>query len=203
MSNFAERLKSARADLNSATQQLSDYTNELRERRKAEFEEAGGCPTCRGRGWIVTWDTMDSMSGCYAEYGPCPKADERPEAHGPGAPFDHSNMSKYDRNRGEKVELFQTDAERHTKAALKQAVNEAEAALREAEDAAVPYKGRTVKVVRGRKVPKGTEGRVFWRGSSGYGRGLTYRIGLETAEGDKHFTAESNVEVTAHRPVGR
>lgn len=35
------------------------------------FKDAGGCQTCHGRGWVVTWDTMDSLSGCYAEYGNC------------------------------------------------------------------------------------------------------------------------------------
>lgn len=52
-------------------------------------------------------------------------------------------------------------------------------------------KYKTVKVVRGRKVPKGTIGRVFWMGDSGYGES----VGLELADGKKVFTAKTNVEV--------
>ena len=51
--------------------------------------------------------------------------------------------------------------------------------------------GNVVKVVRGRKVPIGTVGNCFW---SGYGKYGT-RVGLQTAGGDKYFTAASNVEV--------
>ena len=35
------------------------------------FEENNGCKTCRGRGWIVIWDTLDSMTGCYHESATC------------------------------------------------------------------------------------------------------------------------------------
>lgn len=51
--------------------------------------------------------------------------------------------------------------------------------------------GRNVKVVRGRKVPVGTTGRVFWTGDSKYGT----RVGIELASGERVFTATHNVEV--------
>lgn len=72
------------------------------------------------------------------------------------------------------------------------AAAEAEAAAAEAE-ARVPRPGRHVRVVKGRKVPVGTEGTVFWAGNAGYGQ----RVGFTTAQGVKHFTAASNVEVVA------
>jgi hypothetical protein len=52
--------------------------------------------------------------------------------------------------------------------------------------------GKDVTVVKGRKVAKGTTGRVFWMGASTYG----YRVGLALADGSRVFTALSNVEVT-------
>lgn len=52
-------------------------------------------------------------------------------------------------------------------------------------------KGKTVRVVRGRKIAKGTEGRVFWYGQTQFGM----RVGIELANGTKEFTAASNVEV--------
>lgn len=61
-----------------------------------------------------------------------------------------------------------------------------------------PRKGRTVRVVKGRKVPKGTEGIVVW-----YGEGKRYsyygespmRVGIKDASGMVHYTAATNVQV--------
>ena len=56
-------------------------------------------------------------------------------------------------------------------------------------------KGAEVKVVKGRKVPVGTEGVVFWLGESTYQRG-EMRVGFKASTGEKHYTALSNVEST-------
>lgn len=58
-------------------------------------------------------------------------------------------------------------------------------------EAAVPRKGRLVRVVKGRKVPVGTEGTVIWYGEGRYG----VRVGLKDADEKVHWTAASNVEV--------
>lgn len=55
-------------------------------------------------------------------------------------------------------------------------------------------RGNVVRVVKGRKVPVGTEGTVFWLGEDKFSRTGAYRVGFETAEGEKFFTALSNVE---------
>jgi hypothetical protein len=58
--------------------------------------------------------------------------------------------------------------------------------------------GKTVQVVKGRKVAKGTEGVVFWVGPDRYKSsrwGTSYRVGFTTADGEKVFTAMTNVEV--------
>ena len=52
-------------------------------------------------------------------------------------------------------------------------------------------KGKTVVVVKGRKVPKGTTGEVFWIGEGDFG----FRAGLKDAAGTVHWTANSNLEV--------
>jgi len=51
--------------------------------------------------------------------------------------------------------------------------------------------GKLVRVVRGRKVAKGTLGIVHWVGDGTYGE----RVGLTDAAGQAHWTASSNVEV--------
>lgn len=57
-------------------------------------------------------------------------------------------------------------------------------------------KGDTVKVVRGRKVPKGTEGVVFWVGTryNQYSRTEEERVGIE-ANGERMFLSLDYVEV--------
>ena len=53
-------------------------------------------------------------------------------------------------------------------------------------------KGKDVTVVKGRKVPLGTTGRVFWLGETKYGT----RVGLALADGTSVFTAVGNVAVS-------
>jgi hypothetical protein len=78
---------------------------------------------------------------------------------------------------------------------------------KEATEAAEPKKGRMVKVVKGRKVPKGTVGTVIWYGAcKSFGPVPRYRgnwvpaatpmrVGIKDATGAVHWTAASNVEV--------
>jgi hypothetical protein len=68
--------------------------------------------------------------------------------------------------------------------------------------AKTPEVGKTVRVVKGRKVPVGTQGTVVWKGESAYGKSrygtwgkTTYRVGVKDAEGTVHFTAADNVTV--------
>jgi hypothetical protein len=56
-------------------------------------------------------------------------------------------------------------------------------------------KDKTVRVVRGRKVPKGMEGTVCWIGEDRYSRSYKRRIGIKVDEYTVHWTAASNVEV--------
>ena len=64
------------------------------------------------------------------------------------------------------------------------------------------FYGKTVRVVKGRKVPKGTTGVCFWMGSfdnSKYGDpwGIytQYRVGIKDESGNVHWTALDNVEL--------
>lgn len=56
-----------------------------------------------------------------------------------------------------------------------------------------PVIGSDVLVIKGRKVKKGTEGRIFWRGEGSYGA----RVGIELADGTRVFTAQTNVQRVA------
>lgn len=52
-------------------------------------------------------------------------------------------------------------------------------------------RGKTVEVFKGRNVPVGTRGRVFYMGENMYG----WRVGLEDAAGQVHWTNRDNVRV--------
>jgi hypothetical protein len=71
-----------------------------------------------------------------------------------------------------------------------------DADLYEAKNPAV--KGARVRVVKGRKVPKGTTGEVIWVGESAYGGSRwstpALRLGIRDEAGQTHWTAASNVE---------
>lgn len=62
--------------------------------------------------------------------------------------------------------------------------------------AKLPTKGDTVKVVRGRKVPKGTVGKIFWIGSSfnKYSYRVEERVGIEVGDA-RVFLPQEYVEV--------
>lgn len=51
--------------------------------------------------------------------------------------------------------------------------------------------GRDIEVVRGRKIPIGTRGRIFWKGATRWGE----RVGIEQIDGERVFTAIGNVEI--------
>lgn len=54
-----------------------------------------------------------------------------------------------------------------------------------------PAKGKTLKVVRGRKVKIGTTGICFWLGNSNFGQ----RVGIKDSDGTVYWTSIKNVEV--------
>lgn len=60
--------------------------------------------------------------------------------------------------------------------------------------------GKRIRVVKGRKVPHGTEGSVFWIGESRFapcGR----RVGFRSDSGDVYWTSADNVEVIPICPI--
>ena len=57
-------------------------------------------------------------------------------------------------------------------------------------------KGSTIEVIKGRKVPIGTLGRVFWVAPEADAYGV-HKIGFTTDNGDKHFVNIDNVTLKA------
>lgn len=57
-----------------------------------------------------------------------------------------------------------------------------------------PVRGSTVRVIKGRKVPVGTEGEVVWKGDDRWSGGT--RIGIKDASGKVQYTNSDNAERT-------
>lgn len=186
----------AQIDTVSARQQeIADLS---KARRLEAFHEAAGCMRCRGRGWVVTWDTMDYLCGSAADYGDCPEKGCTPETRKASGYFPEN--SRYDHNRRMTWNLSQdmTEEERDeyytTDATLVRLGNERQAIY----DRETVRKGKLVEVVRKSRARNaaevGVKGRVFWHGVNDYG---TIKIGLMDTEGKKHWANESCVRVIA------
>lgn len=70
----------------------------------------------------------------------------------------------------------------------------------------IKFANKRVKVIKGRKVPKGTEGVVFWMGSycnslfgDPWGINTTYRCGIKDDDGKVHWTSLDNIELVLER----
>jgi len=128
----------------------------------AAFNAAGGCQRCRGRGWVVVWDTLDMMDGSCAEFGPCPVPECTEETRAKSG-IQAGHNSKYDYRRGVKNPLETSAAYRCVAEPIVKQLDELRSAINEIQYQRRTFvKGDRVVVVRGRKVPIGSAGRVAW-----------------------------------------
>lgn len=125
-----------------------------------QFNKAGGCKVCGGRGWIVKWDTMDYMDGSCAEYGACtnPQCTEASRKRTGCFPKE----SKYDKFRKGYTDPMLDPAWQRIIEPITKQINDLDSAMKSAEQLQrTPFKyGDHVRQVRGRKLPIGTEGYV-------------------------------------------
>lgn len=165
------------------------------------FAASSGCERCRGRGWVVTWDTLDSMSGCYAEYGDCPEESCTPESREKSGL--QPGNTKYDRNRGS---CWQAS---YTVEQMKEMEEAGYLIKRLDRDLALEIsrwsvaRGKVVRVVRGgrgrkdRRVEVGIEGIVDRVFCNDWG---TEKCIVRDASGNKHWPTAKQVEVIDPAP---
>lgn len=179
--------------LQTASNKLHAVREALTEKFVQQWKDLGGCCRCRGRGWVVTWDTLDAADGSYADFGACPEPSCSQESRKATGLMPTAN--KYDRIQGvidplETNVLFQNllfplksecsflrDYTYYFKAEWK--INQSE-----------------LIVVRGRK-NVGARGVLFWRG------GQWDRIGIKLADGTVVWDYAKNAErvLTEDLPV--
>jgi len=66
-------------------------------------------------------------------------------------------------------------------------------------EAARPAKGKTLRVIKGRKTPIGTTGECIWEGPDKY-HAHAHRVGIKDHRGEVHWTSANNVEVVRESP---
>lgn len=179
-----KRYEEANAALVAATQRHYDE-------RLAEFEAAGGCKTCRGRGWIVIRDTLD-VSGCH-ESAPCPETGCTPETrrrtglHPDNSEHDrfhdNSTWQRTEKQRAELIPLYEAvERARHDLE-----IEESRWSLRPGVLAEV-----TSQRARGRnRLPLGTIGLVRSVSESRYGT----RVALRLTDGTDVWTTPTDLTV--------
>jgi len=176
----SDEIKTLESSLTKLSNLRCKELKDIRTVLDGEWVAAGGCTKCNGRGWVVLWDTLDSLSGCYAEYGNCDcgcnGSNPRPNL-----------LTKYDSLRGVKEVIFMTPLYMSVIAPIDTEIDTVRNQIELLKNQAKVHKGDNVRVIRGRKTPKGTEGKVFWLGPDRYSDGM--RCGFKSSDGATHWVA--------------
>jgi len=192
--DLTSQLSKAKADRFSFQEKKKDTAHQ-------RFNDSNGCRTCGGRGWVVIWDTLDSMSGCYAEYGDCTNEECTSETR------ELSGMSpinsKYDRVRGTIWTPSFTEDEQKSLAEIDKRITSLEREIRHVEALWTPKKGVVARVVKAgagpmsRRTPVGTEGLIVRLFQNDWG---TWKIILLDSDGKKWWPTLKNIEVIDPEP---
>jgi len=191
-----KQLDALRGEIRALRDREDHFREIAKDRGIQRFEAANGCTTCRGRGWVVTWDTMDILDGSAADYGDCSNKSCTPETR--QASGLHPSNTRYDHNRYTTWAHFHdlTEAEKDEHFALQPQIEILNKKYNDVEMSARPTKGKLVEVIaksRARNAAAvGVVGKVFWYGCNDWG---TIKVGIMDTDGNKHWTSEKSVTV--------
>lgn len=188
---FQSKMKEINGNIFEVNKIKTEMSNKILESWRKAWIIKGGCDKCLGTGQIVVWDTMDSMSGCYAEYGACTNKD---------CTIDSRSMTGLDvtyRGKYHPSYNFSSGREDVLKPFLNGLNNQLDNLRNEELNLRIASKiekGKVVIVTKGRKVPIGTIGKIFYMKSDNFG--LTLGIKHVVDGKDQVFWVnETNVEV--------
>jgi hypothetical protein len=153
------------------------------------FVRNGGCVRCQGRESVVVWDTMDSVSGCYAEFGPCPECTPISRSVG----FNRAVYGKYDRVRG--IEDLRHTLYGNMFESIDEKIHMLDLKVAQMERNNKIEKGMIVCVTRGRKVPVGFVGKIFYIKSKNGPYGFTTTLGIKNTQEVVHWVDIKNVDL--------
>jgi len=195
-----EQLNAIRDEMNAVHDRGVELNVTAKGRALTRFHDAEGCMTCHGRGWVVTWDTMDFLDGSAADYGDCPSESCTTESRKTSGYYPEN--TRYDHNRGALWSNLQdlTVSEQDEYSSLNPQMEKLNQKYRDTELAAQPAKGKVVEVIfksRSRNsAPIGAKGKVFWYGVNDWG---TVKVGFLDPDGNKYWTTEKCVKVISQK----
>jgi len=175
-------------------QEINDYDREL-------FLTRGGCTRCEGRGWVVTWDTLDCIQGSYAEYGSCTEESCTQETRSKSGMS--PRCSKYDRNKGTTVPASGSPEQVQQKKSLLKQITDLEFKIRETYETWTPDVNKVVKITSAGAGPKsrqnkvGAVGLVIKKFCNSWG---TEKLIIIDEDGNKHWPSIKKVEVIDPSP---
>lgn len=182
---------------------ISKIESDVMQRSRKEFSDANGCTDCRGRGWTVVWDSMDSASGCYHESDVCStckgtgRLTSGPRVLAP-------ENTKYDSFHRESLWTpCYTESEKDERESLSSKIDKLQREVESEKERWKPAPGKLVKVEktgRGRKdrrVPVGVTGLVkkMWTNSWG-----TLKILIVDKHGQTWWPSASQIVVCDPEP---
>ena len=192
-----EKIKEIKELISSTESQIAGFRERAREKARKRFESNNGCSSCRGRGWVVTWDTLDSITGCYAQYGDCPEKDCTSESRA------RSGLSptntKYDSLRGTVWKPSYTPDQNTSIRDLESARSGLQSRLSAEIEKWKPTKGKVVRVFKNsrvrnkeKRVPIGITGIIIRTVSNSWG---TSKFIIRDKSGKEWWPTISQVEV--------
>lgn len=175
---------------------LTQFTQSVVDEQHAAFLSKGGCLACGGHGVVVAWATLDGWG--YTEFETCAAEGCTPASRAKTG----TTPLIYRRAQSGRNVPTMTAEQRAEEARLRLEYNKwhhmracAESAL---EQYQTPTKGQRVRVVKGRKLPIGTEATVFWARDGRVGLDRTGRRDPKTGFAqDAVFMPAANVEPVA------
>ena len=199
LENQVDDLKDLIAD---CKEQLAILNSNVKDKAMERFVSSGGCNHCRGRGWVVTWDTLDCMQGSYATYGRC-KAEGCTEESRAASGLKPVNV-KHDRWNANSLWKPEYTAEEAENAHfLNSQIAKLNIELEREIDIWSPCKGKIVKVIKAgggrkeRRVPLGIEGIVLKKFTNNWG---TVKLLVKDKHGQQWWPLAKNVRVTDPSP---
>ena len=196
------RTEEIREEYKRVGEELGSFKAAHRVAAEKAFIDAGGCDKCRGRGWVVTWDTLDCIRGSYAQYASCPSDSCTPDSRemsglAPG-------NSKYDQwNRNSTWHPTYTPEESKELDALDHRWRQLAGDLSKELARWTMSEGKLVKIVKAGRGPierrqkVGTVGLVERKFTNNWG---TEKLIVLDQAGKKHWPSTSLVEVVDPEP---
>lgn len=187
---------------NNLSKKLNNLNKSVIDEADKKFYENGGCKVCRGRGWIVIWDTMDSSTGCYHDWSGCSSDDCNRESRKLSGLSPKNN--KYDKfHQGSTWSLSYTKDQKIEKANIDLEINRLSREIEDEKDRIRPAPGKVVTVTspgRGakhRRVPVGTVGIIKKMHTNNWG---TTKAIIVDKKGNQWWPSIKQIEVTDANP---